>query len=212
MTQITVGEVAWEDASTGGNQQSDFMRLSEGDNKGRVLSNPQQYAIHWVVDETGQNRKVNCAVHECPVCLRGQDTDRPTARWMIKFLNRKEGRVQLLEIGSQVLQGIKELVKSSDWGPVTEYDINIRRGPKNAKPLYTVMPLRHSPLTNDEKQSLVDFNERVDILRFVTPPTPEVVAEKLGWDSSTASAKSVDNSFKSSTTGSTKKSAIDFDF
>lgn len=205
MAQITVGEVDWETVVSGENRgASDFMQLKQGDNRGRVLSNPQQFAVHWVVDETGKKRKVNCAADGCPVCQRAGDGDKPQARWLIKFFNREEGAVKLLEISSQTLNGIKELVMSPDWGAVTEYDINIRRGAPNAKPLYTVIPGRRVPLTADEKAALVGFNERVDLSKFITPPTPEAVAEKLGW-AVNAGARAVSNDFRSSGSSSVAK-------
>ena len=220
MTQITVGEVDWNTMEVPGENReggaSDFMRLDEGDNKGRVLSNPAQFAVHWVVDETGKKRKVGCAGTGCPVCQRGQDGDKPQARWMIKFFNRKESRVQLLEISSQVLKGILDLVKDSDWGPVTEYDINIKRAAPGTQPLYNVNPGRRAPLTTEEKQALATFNDRVKVEKFIQSPTPEAVAEKLGWSLGTpAPAKTVTNDFRSGNgkVGTqAKKPTMDFDF
>ncbi len=222
MAQITIGEVDWETAELPGerNQErvSDFMQLEQGDNKGRVLSNPQQFAVHWVVDETGKKRKVNCATDGCPVCQRGQDTDRPQARWLIKFYSRKDQAVKLLEISSQVLKGVKTLVQDPEWGPVTEYDINVKRGTPGSQPLYTVIPGRRAPLTTEEKQALATFNERVAIEKFITPPTPAVVAEKLGWSTDGVGAKKVTNDFRSSgkqavaAPAQPRKPVVDFDF
>lgn len=215
MSQITIGEVSWEDVQVPGggrgDGESDFMQLDLGDNRGRVLSNPQQFAAHWVVDETGKNRKVNCATSGCPVCQRGQDGDKPQARWLIKFLSRKDSKVKLLEIGSQILKGLKILVNNPDWGAVSEYDVNIVRGPKGAQPLYTVTPGRRVPLTTEEKQALSTFNERVEISRFVEAPTPADVAKKLGW--AAPEDKVVSNDFSSSgKTAPAKKPPMSFDF
>lgn len=223
MAQLTIGEVDWETGDLPGERgESDFLALEQGDNKGRVLSQPQQFYVHWVVDETGKKRKVNCAADGCPVCRRGQDTDKRQARWLIKFLSRKLGKVKLLEISSQVFKGIKTLVTDPEWGPATEYDINVKRGNPGSQPLYTVIPGRHSPLTNEEKQLLSSFNERVDVARFIAPPQPSVVAEKLGWEvtGSDNSSKNVNNDFRSGSNGNgsvrpqtqAKKPNIDFDF
>jgi len=226
MAQITVGEVDWNSMDVPGegrgDRVSDFMQLKQGDNKGRVLSNPQQFAVHWVVDETGKKRKVGCAAIGCPVCQRGQDTDKPQARWLIKFYNREEARVQLLEISSQILKGVLNLVKDPDWGSVTEYDVNVKRGAPGTQPLYSVIPGRRAPLTADEKQALAAFNERVKIEKFIEAPTPAVVAEKLGWALG-ENTKTVTNDFRSSSRTSNgngspspqtagKKPNIDFDF
>lgn len=215
MAQITIGEVEWDSAELpGGNRVSDFMQLKAGDNRGRVLSNPQQFAVHWVVDETGKKRKVNCATAGCPVCQRAGDGDKPQARWLIKFFNREEGRIQLLEISSQILKGVKELVADQEWGPVTDYDINVKRGQPGAQPLYTVTPGRRAPLTVDEKTALTAFNERVDITNFIKPPTPEAVAEKLGWSAPDLTKRAVSNDFRSGSKPAQvpAKSKVNFDF
>lgn len=216
MTNVTVGEVDWniELPGQGGSRESDFMNLEEGENDVRVLAKPQQKYVHWVVDEMGKKRKVDCAIKDCPVCKRGQDGDRAKASWLVKVLNRKDNKVKLLEIGPQIFGGIQKLVDSKKWGPVSEYDITILRGAPGTKPLYTVVPSPHSPLTAEEKQAFAAFNERVDISRFVTPPAPAVVAEKLGWTMD-SSSKPVSNDFKSgngSATKTTKKPEISFDF
>lgn len=222
MSQKTIGEVDWENGDVPGDRPkedrpSDFMVLAQGDNKGRVLSNPQQFYVHWLNDETGQKRKVGCAVESCPVCKRGQDTDKAQTRWLIKFLDRTDSRIKLLEISSQIFKGIKTLVGDPDWGPVTDYDINVKRGPKGAQPLYTVVPSKRIPLTTEEKQALAVFNERVDVTRFTKSPTPAEVAEKLGW-APAADSKTVNNSFASgkgngaSTGKPVSKVPTDFDF
>jgi hypothetical protein len=221
MSQITIGEVEWDAVTVPGENRgdrvSDFMQLKQGDNRGRVLSNPQQFAVHWVVDETGKKRKVGCAAAGCPVCMRGQDGDKPQARWMIKFFNREENRVQLLEISSQILKGVLDLVKNPDWGPVTEYDITVKRAAPGSQPLYTVMPGRRAPLTGEEKQALAVFNERVKIEKFIAAPKPEEVAEKLGWTLG-QNTKTITNDFRSSngnaraTSTPVAKPHVDFNF
>lgn len=213
MSQITIGEVEW--GTVGEERVSDFIVLKEGDNKVRVLTNPTQFASHWVVLDDGSKRKVVCATEGCPVCKRGQDGDKPQARWLIKVLSREDGVVKLLEIGPQVLRGIKDLANSEDWGNPVEYDINIRRGKPNTKPLYSVVPGRRAPLTGDEKAMLAAFNERVDTSRFITA-TPAAVAEKLGWAVEETGSKTVTNEFRSGngakTAPAAKKSNVDFDF
>lgn len=222
MSQITIGEVEWDAIAVPGENRdrvSDFMQLKQGDNRGRVLSNPQQFAVHWVVDETGKKRKVGCAAVGCPVCMRGQDGDKAQTRWLVKFFNREENRVQLLEISSQILKGVLDLVKNPDWGPVTEYDITVKRAAPGSQPLYTVMPGRRAPLTGEEKQALATFNERVKVEKFIAAPKPEEVAEKLGWTLG-QNTKTVTNDFRSSNGNArpaapgnlAKKPSIDFNF
>ena len=218
MTNTTYGsEVDWGTAELPGelgNRESDFMTTEEGDNEIRILSNPRQKYVHWVVDEVGKKRKIDCALDGCPVCKRGQDGDKAKAVWLTIVLSRKDNKVKILEIGSQIFAGIKKLVNNPKWGSVAEYDLNINRGPKDSKPLYTVMPSPRTPLTTEEKKMLLAFNERVDITKFVTPPTPALVCEKLGW-AEAIPAKTVNSDFVPSKTQpqpQKKKPLIDFNF
>lgn len=216
MSNITFGEVDWGDINLGSSDSqervSDFLILKEGNNKVRILSKAMSFATHWVTLDDGTKRKVNCATAGCPVCKRGQDTDKPKPRWLIKVLNRDENRIQLLEIGPQIASGIKTLVDNEDWGPVTDYDVNIKRNPAGSKPLYAVMPGKRAPLTTDEKALFAAFNERVDATMFIKPPKPEEVAEKLGW--AVEAPKAVSNEFRSGNGSkpAAKKPAVDVDW
>ena len=114
----------------------------------------------------------------CPLCKKGLKTQ---YRWYIGVIDRTSGQAKILEISSQIYKGIKDHVSDPDWGPVRNYDINIKRGPKGAQPLYTVLGSpKKSSLSADEKELVTSFSERVDISKFTQPPTPDEVAEKLG--------------------------------
>ena len=54
MTSMVFGEVDWNSADSG--TKSDFIRLEEGENTVRVMGNPVQFYIHWVVTPDGSRR------------------------------------------------------------------------------------------------------------------------------------------------------------
>jgi hypothetical protein len=211
MAKLQYGEVEWDSVQVGrgdGQGGSDFLALKEGSNKIRIISNPTQFYVHWVVDSTNSKRKVNCAVEECPVCFRGQETDRAQVRWMVKALDRVENKIKLLELGPQLFKAIKQYYNEPEWGDVRGYDLNIKRGPKGSNPLYTVLPGNKSPLQAAEKKLYEDFNARVDVERIVSPPTPEAILEKLGWQSNNTAKAAVSNDFGTKD----KKTLDDFNF
>lgn len=179
MSKQVVGELQdWNDGETSGGG-NDFMNLKEGNNNIRVFTNPYQFYVAWVRDTAGVNRKIRSSVENCPLVKAGYQ---PKPRWYVGVIDRSTGQPKILEIPSTVYGSIKNLINNPKWGNVKQYDLNILRKPKGTPPaqLYSVMPEPKEPLTKEEKEMIVAFNERVDIGKFTKPPTPEEVAEKLG--------------------------------
>jgi hypothetical protein len=192
MAEVKYGELSsWDDGDVSG--PSDFMNLVEGNNKVRIVTNPYQFVVHWVKDATGQNRKIRCAINNCPLCRQGVDAQ---TRWFIGVLDYKSGRPKILEIGSQIFRGIRGYVNDPDWnqtikkswGQILSYDINICRGQKGTNPLYQVKPSPQMKDITEEETCLVEgFMAKIDITKFTQPPTPEEVAEKMGVGGASAS-------------------------
>lgn len=179
MSKIQYGEVEnWDDLeiNSGG-----FMKLEEGKNIVRVITNPYQFMVAWVTDESGANKKIKSAIKNCPLVKLGHKIQK---RWYIGVIERKTNSAKILEVSAQILTSIKSLVKDPDWGPVANYDININRGPKGSQPLYTVFPKPPTQLSDEDKIMIKAFQEDVDLNKMVQPPTPEEVAEQLGISSS----------------------------
>jgi len=185
MAEVKYGQLSsWDDGNV--SVQKDFMNLAEGSNHVRVITNPYQFVVHWVKDSTGANRKIRCAVKNCPLCKK---LVKNQYRWYIGVLDRKSGQPKILEISQQIYKGIKSYISNPewnefieyDWGKVMAYDLDIQRGPKGTNPLYTVMGSpRRRPLSDDEVAVAKEFFARVDISKFTTPPKPEEVLEKMG--------------------------------
>ena len=178
----------WGDADLGGN---DFMNLEEGENPVRLVSQPYQFYIHWTKDATGANRKVRCALQDCPLCQAGE---RATARWYVSVINRKSERCSVLEIGPQIFKQILGLAKKEKWGNPRKYDVNIERQPKGSQPLYIVSPEPKEALSDDEKGMVKEFIARVDLVKMTEAPTPDEIREKVGLPAE-AVESSVDNDF-----------------
>lgn len=186
MTKVKIGELSsWDEAAVSG--ASDFMKLEEGNNKIRVVTNPYQFIVHWAEDASGQNRKLKCAINNCPLCKRGVPTQ---ARWYLGVLDYKTGKPKILEIGSQVYSGIRSYAVSEEWderikkpwGNIFAFDFIISRGPKGTNPLYQVQASpKMKDITKDETEMIATFLETVDIGKFTEPLTPEAINEKLGF-------------------------------
>lgn len=190
MSKVVFGEIDWNDGDAGGGSRaSDFMKLEAGKSRVRVLGNPVQFYVHWIETPDGQKRKVNSPIGDPKLVKQLIDQGfKRQARWLVKVLDRADGGVKLLEIGSQIYNGIKTLVQDEEWGPVTSYDITIKRGSPGQQPLYQVSPCPKSPLDPDAKAALQAFNDRVDLTKMTQPADPDKVREDLGWSEKPAAA------------------------
>jgi len=195
----------WGDADLGGN---DFMNLEEGENPVRLVTQPYQFYIHWTKDATGANRKVRCALEDCPLCQAGE---RATARWYVSVINRKTERCAVLEIGPQIFKQVLGLAKKEKWGNPRKYDVNIERQPKGSQPLYIVSPEPKESITDDEKGMIKEFIARVDLISMTEAPTPDEVREKVGLPSE-APESTVDNSFEDAPVATSVEEDDDDDF
>jgi hypothetical protein len=187
---MVFGEVDWNSADSG-TTKSNFMRLEEGENLVRVMGNPVQFYIHWVVTPDGSRRKVNSPVDSPELIRRLEDAGfKRQARWLVKVLDRTDDEFRVLEVGPQIYNGIKSLYNNSRWGKVTQYDLSINKGPKGTQPLYGVTPNPKEALSGDFKTKFVEFNDRVDVDKVITPAAASEVCEVMGWSVSEATAVS----------------------
>lgn len=189
MSNMVFGEVDWNSADSGSGGKSDFMRLEEGENTVRVMGNPVQFYIHWVVGPDGQKGKINSPANNPELVSRLEDSGfKRQARWLIKVLDRSDDTFRLLEVGPQIYNGIRALFNNKRWGKVTQYDITIIRGPKGQQPLYSVQPNPKESLSSEFKSKFTEFNDRINIERAISPSTAEAVCEKMGWSASAPEA------------------------
>jgi hypothetical protein len=183
----TFGEISYNDEIYSDkkttNSKDLFMRLDEGDNELRLLTNPFQYSVHKVKKDPSNpkdfGQKVPCsAIHgSCPVCASG---DKAKLRWLYGVLSRKTGTYKILDVSFAVFSQIRKLARKADrWGDPTKYDLNIvvdKNG--GATGYYSVQPIPKEPLSAEDQKVKddVDFD---DLKRRVTPPTSDVVQKRL---------------------------------
>ena len=202
MVTKVVGELDdWGDADLGSNE---FVKLEEGSNVVRIFTKPYQFYTVWTKDAAGKERKIRSAVENCPLVQRGE---KPSARWYIGVLNRKNNKASILEVGPQIYKQVLGLRKKAAWGDPRTYDIDIERQPKGSQPLYVVSPEPKTVLTDEDKIEIKDFVGRVDLVKMTEAPTPEQVREQLGI-SETPSPSDDFNDFQS--TGTDDEDDFDF--
>lgn len=181
------GEISWsDDFAPGGKKPSNnkdiWLRLDDGSNEVRLVTQPYQYLVHKYKKEgdQGYGQKINCSAvnGSCPVCDLG-DEFKAKPRWLLGVISRKTGTYKILDISYGVFQQIRKLAAKPTWGDPTKYDIDIfvdRKG--GATGYYSVQPIPKEPLSAEDQKikDEVDFDE---LKRKVTPPTPEFAQKRL---------------------------------
>lgn len=181
----TFGEVSWNDDVFGGsgktNSKDLFLRLDEGSNEMRLVTQPFQYLVHKYKKEgdPGYGQKISCsAIHgSCPLCAMG---DKAKPRWLIGVISRKTGTYKILDVSFAVFSQIRKYARNTArWGDPTKYDIDVfvdKNG--GATGYYAVQPIPKEPLSAADQQikDSVDFE---DLKRRVTPPTVDVVQKRI---------------------------------
>lgn len=184
----TFGEVSWNDDVYGGsdgkkntNAKDLFLRLEEGSNELRLITQPFQYLVHKYKKEgdPGFGQKVSCSqMHgSCPLCAVG---DKAKPRWLLGVISRKTGTYKILDISFAVFSQIRKLARNTQrWGEPTKYDIDIvvdKNG--GATGYYSVQPISKEPLSAAD-QKIKDDADLDDLKRRSTPLTVEMVQKRL---------------------------------
>ena len=75
MSKISFEQVDWNAAGNSNkvSMKDLFMRLSEGDNTLRIMENPVQFTVHWVVDSAGAKRKLVSPIEHPELVKRLED-------------------------------------------------------------------------------------------------------------------------------------------
>lgn len=186
MVNQTFGEVDWNSDFGGGekkqtNNKDLFLRLGEGSNELRLVTQPYQYLVHKYKKEgdTGFGQKVSCSmIHgSCSLCAAG---DKAKARWFLGVIDRKTNSYKVLDVSYAVFNQIRKLARNTQrWGDPTKYDIDIvvdKNG--GATGYYSVQPISKEPLSASDQQirDNVDLDE---LKRRATPLNPEQVQKRL---------------------------------
>ena len=183
----TNGEIDWNDVETGSGQSSKnlYMRREEGENTVRVMGKPCQFFVHWVNTPDGKKKKIVSPSERNSLTDKPEDAGfRRQSKWFVKILDRNDNEFKVMEVGSQILNGIKALYRNSKWGDVRNYDVSIHKGPKGAQPLYTVTPNPKEKLGSEYKEKYSAFEERLDMDKLTSPTPSSEVCSMLGWNPS----------------------------
>lgn len=133
-------------------QTNFFMKLQDGENKIRILSQP---ILGW---EDWENKKpFRFKYYEKPE--RSIDARKPIKHfWSFIVWNYNEGQIQILHVTqASIRKALQALCNDKDWGAPYFYDIKITKSGKDMETKYNMVPLSHKPVSNEIIEA---FNDR----------------------------------------------------
>jgi len=156
----------------------------------RVISDePLRYWCHFALDRNKKVVKVNCSLtKDCPVFVEKTKSycggEQAEARFYIKAIDRTDNKVKVLDIGRQIINAIGNLVENPEWGHCRGYDIILKKGSKDDRPLYTVAPSPHKDLTAADLELIAnsenpEHEDYIDIQSRIQPLPVEMISKIL---------------------------------
>lgn len=183
--------------NTSNENKTQYMKLVNGSNFVRVVTEPKRYITHKFKDEgdKGFGDWVKCSMplhNECPLCdivtkMRKSDSkevkdlakaNQPKKRWLVGVIDRATSQYRILDISSLIYDQIKTL-NQSKWGSPTKYDLEIVMNDKAAAAnFYKVLPQMPEPLSEADLAIIKTVSEE-DLLKRCTPPEPAWVLSRI---------------------------------
>lgn len=120
---------------------NNYMKLQDGENKIRILSQPIFGWEDWV-----DNKPVRFRMDQKPA--KANDPKKPIRHfWAFIVWNYNEERIQILQLTQATIRNnIEALCKDEDWGEPYFYDLKIIRKGEGVDTEYMVNPLPHKAI------------------------------------------------------------------
>ncbi len=139
-----------------------WLKLVDGDNRIRIISEFEDYGVHYLKDE---KKSVICiGKDQCKLCKKNIEVRCQFLGWVI---DRSDNQVKLFRTGYSVIKQISELAKSSEYGfeGIPPYDIIINKKGQGLETKYSVLPARqNTPLTESELQLITTLEDPKEII------------------------------------------------
>lgn len=151
-----------------------YFKFEEGANKFRILSKVITGYEVWTEDVQGKRKPVRArTLNE----LKVTGPDQPKHFWAMAVWNRKEKRVQILEVTQRTIQNqLYAFYHDEDWGDFGGYDITVtRKTTPEGRTTYTVFPSPQKPLDNDIKEEIKKTYVKLEALYDGEDPFSENV-------------------------------------
>ena len=133
---------------------SQFMRLQDGTNKLRFLSDVVTGYEGWKNNKPFRHKGDVCQIKPEQVDLNQNGLPNINYFWAMVVWNYQDEKVQVLEITQKTIMApLFELESNVDWGDLKNYDISITKKKEGGKTTYTVLGIPPKPLAKEIQEA-----------------------------------------------------------
>ena len=145
-------------------ETSKFLKLKQGENKVRIVSEVGVFGKHWIDKKT-----IICVGKDkgCHMCVAG---NLPKPQWLCWAIDRADNKIKQWEMGYTIIQQIQKLAQSEEYGfdDLPPYDITVIKQGEGLETEYSVIAARKdTPLTEVEQDEIENL-----------PAIPEILEKK----------------------------------
>lgn len=145
-------------------ETGNYMKLQQGKNKFRILSEAIVGTEIWEEDSDGNKKPVRFRPDDS-IPVDKYDTGDARHFWAFVVYNRNADKIQILEITQKTIQrALKALAEDEDWGNPQNYDITITRKGEGMDTEYTVMPGQKSEISDEIKKEYKEADINLEAL------------------------------------------------
>src|SRR6266404_401059 len=134
-TKNSFGATNWNIETSNGykpnqNNKDLYLRLEQGSNLVRLVTKPYEYLVHqnWKINPTDAgygHRVMSSLFYDGKDILKEKYNSTPKRRWLVGVICRKTQSYKLLDISKSVFEGIRECVRTEEYGDPLNYDLDI---------------------------------------------------------------------------------------
>ncbi len=152
-----------------------FFNPEQGLNIIRIvdLKKAKAFKSHFTSTAKGEKKFIKCPGAGCPICTRAAVGDKPSTRYLLKVISRKDNVLKVWEFGQQIKVSIEEFVaeinqnkkegRTDDADTLTDYNIEVRRRAPGTNPLYSLSVKER--LSTDPRHQAVVANDAAIIAK-----------------------------------------------
>lgn len=157
---------------------SQFMRLQEGNNRLRFLSDIVYGWEGWFEGKPFRHEGSVCNIKPEQVDLNQNGKPNINYFWAMVVWNYSEKKIQVLELTQKtIMSPLYEMEQNEDWGDLKNYDIQITKKKEGDKTTYTTLGIPPKPLSKEIKkayeESEVNLNKLFDGEYPISDPVDE---------------------------------------
>lgn len=173
-----------------------FFNPEQGLNVIRIvdLKKAKAFKSHFTATAKGEKKFIKCPGAGCPICIRAGVGDKPSTRYLLKVISRKDNVLKVWEFGQQIKVSIEEFVaeikaniaegRSDASDTLTDYNIEVRRRAPGTNPLYALsvkerlsIDPRHKAVVDND--TAIIAKDDINLEDLLKPWTPERIRTQI---------------------------------